>query len=94
VSGIYSRHPNGNWFLHQDSHFDYSIQQTVRRHLSLKQLRLIMTMEILVTRKKKKKEGKTQTGVAFQTNWLPMVTFSGIATLYIFGDQFIWKYVH
>ena len=40
----------------------YPIQQVVRRHFSLKQSRLSLTMEVLVTRKKK--EHRTQTGVA------------------------------
>jgi hypothetical protein len=42
---------------------EYPIQQTVRRHFSLKQLRPFLTIEVLVTRKKK--GGRTQTGLAF-----------------------------
>jgi hypothetical protein len=53
----------------------YSIQQMVRRHFSLEQSRLSLTMEVSVTRKKKR--GWTQTGVAFQPTCLPMVTFMG-----------------
>ena len=68
---------------------EYPIQQAVRRHFSLKQIRLTLTMEVLVTRKKK--GGLTQIGVAFQPMWLPVVM--EIAPVYIFADWFIWKYV-
>jgi hypothetical protein len=74
VGGIYHRHPNGSWFLIGKAVVEYSIQQAVRRHISLEQLRLSLIMEVLVSRKKK--GGQTQTGVAFQPIWLPMVTFT------------------
>jgi hypothetical protein len=70
---------------------EYPIQQAVRRHFSLKQLKLSLTMEVLVTRKKK--GGWTQTGVAFQPIWLSMVTFTGVAPVHIFANWFIWNYV-
>lgn len=70
---------------------EYHIQQAVRRYFSLKQLRLSLTMEVLGTRKKK--GDRTQTGVAFQPVSLPVITFTGIAPVHIFTDQFMWKYV-
>jgi hypothetical protein len=73
VGGIYHSHPNGTWFPHQVKHL---IQRAVRRHFSLKPLRLSLTMEALVTRKEKEVR---QTGVAFQPSWLWMVTFTGFA---------------
>jgi hypothetical protein len=42
---------------------EYPIQQAVRRYFLLNQLRLSLTMVVLVTRKKK--GGQTQTRVAF-----------------------------
>lgn len=53
VGGIYHWHPITGWFLYQNTIVEYPIQQVVRRHFSLKQLRLSLTMEVLMTRKKK-----------------------------------------
>lgn len=53
---------------------EYSIQQAVRRHFSLKQLRLSLKMEVLVTRKEK----GSQSGVAFHPIWLSIVTSMGL----------------
>ena len=70
---------------------EYPIQQAARRHFSLKQSRLSLTMKVLVIRRKK--EHRTQTWMAFQPNWLAMVTFTSIALVHSFADQFMWKYV-
>jgi hypothetical protein len=57
----------------------------------IKAVKLSLTMEVLVTREKK--GSQTQTWVAFQPIWLPMVTFTVFAPVCIFTDWFIWKYV-
>jgi hypothetical protein len=62
VSGIYIQMAAGT--LIRIAVVEYSIQQVIRRHFSLKQLRLSLIMEILVTRKKK--GDQTQTEVAIQ----------------------------
>ena len=50
VGGVYHRHLTAS--LPRMAVVEYSIQQAVRRHFSL-QLGLSLTMEVLVTRKKK-----------------------------------------
>lgn len=70
---------------------EYPILQAIRRHFSLKQLRLSLIMEVLVTRKKR--GGRTQTGIAFQPIWLLRVTYTGVALAHTFAYQFKWKYV-
>lgn len=70
----------------------YPIQQAVRRHFSWKQLRLFLTMEVLVTAKKK--EGQTQTGAVFQTIWLPMILFMGITPVQILPTSLYRNMTH